>query len=629
MSILSRVKGPEEVKNLAESELPQLAQEIRDEIISVTSKNGGHVGPNLGVVELCIALHRVFSTPKDKIIFDVSHQSYVHKLLTGRNDDKFKLLRQTGGYCGFCNRKESMHDAFGAGHAGTALSAALGIASARDMLGGDENVIAVLGDAALTNGISFEAMNNIATSTKKFIMILNDNKMSISKNVGALSKYFNDLITNPTYNRLYTDLDSFLRKSFIGQKVAKIGRRAMHETKDFLMSSSMFEKYGLRYLGPIDGHNITLLQQYLNFCKNSPEPVILHIVTEKGRGLECALKNPEKFHGASPYDVKTGENREHTDPNMILYQDAMGKTLLKIAKKDLKVVGITAAMSAGTGLCHIKRELPKQFFDVGIAEEHAAIFAAGLAARGIKPVAAIYSSFMQRAVDCAMHDVCLQELPVTFCMDRAGLSAQDGATHHGLFDIAMLRCLPNAVIMQPANEDETADMLYTSIYSGKPCFIRYPRGKGEGVKMKDFPESMQIGKAQLLVEPSGEVAIWALGNMVSVGKKVVEILRERGVKAGLVNARFVKPLDEELLHAQAKSNKLVVTIEDHSVRGGFGSAVLESLQAAEILTPVEIVGWPDRFIPHGTTVDILRRQFGLDSDSIAEKIVGRLNDLRA
>lgn len=624
MSILSRIKGPEEVKNLAESELSQLAQEIRDEIITVTSKNGGHVGPNLGVVELCIALHRVFSTPTDKIVFDVSHQSYVHKLLTGRNDEKFKNLRKSGGYCGFCNRKESKHDAFGAGHAGTALSSALGLAAARDMLGGDENVIAVLGDAALTNGISFEALNNIASSAKKFIMILNDNKMSISKNVGALAKYFNDLITNPTYNRLYTDLDSFLRKSYIGQKVAKIGRRALHETKDFLISSSMFEKYGMRYLGPIDGHNIPLLEQYLNFCKNSPEPVILHIVTEKGRGLECALKNPEKFHGASPYDIRTGANTEHADPNAVLYQDAMGKTLLKIAKKDPTVVGITAAMSAGTGLCHIKKELPKQFYDVGIAEEHASIFAAGMAARGIKPVVAIYSSFMQRAVDCAMHDVCLQELPVTFCMDRAGLSAQDGATHHGIFDISMLRCLPNANIMQPANEDETADMLYTAIYSGKPCFIRYPRGKGEGVKMKDFPEKIEIGKAQTLVEPCGEVVIWALGNMVGVGKKVVEILKERGIKAGLVNARFVKPLDKELLLKQAKSNKLVATLEDHSIEGGFGSAVLETLQENRVLTPVERIGWPDEFIPHGSSVDILRQQFGLDSEAVAKKIAERL-----
>lgn len=624
MSILSKIRGPEDVKVLAAHELPLLAAEIRNEIITVTSKNGGHVGPNLGVVELCIALHRVFSTPEDKIVFDVSHQSYVHKLLTGRNGPKFRELRKSGGYCGFCNRKESEHDAFGAGHAGTALSAALGLAAARDLAGGDENVIAVLGDAALTNGISFEALNNIRSSAKKFIMILNDNKMSISKNVGALSQYFNDLITNPMYNRLYTDLDSFLRKSYIGSKVAKIGRRAMHETKDFLVSSSMFEKYGLRYLGPIDGHNIVQLEQYLNFCKNSPEPVILHILTEKGRGLDCALKNPEKFHGASPYNIVTGANTEHTDPSVPLYQDAMGKTLVKIAEKDPAVVGITAAMSAGTGLCHIKSALPRQFFDVGIAEEHAAIFAAGLSARGVRPVVAIYSSFMQRAVDCAMHDVCLQELPVTFCMDRAGLSAQDGATHHGLFDIAMLRCLPNSIIMQPSNEDETADMLYTSIYSGKPCFIRYPRGKGEGVKMKDFPEKVEIGKARTVAEPSGEVVIWALGNMVAVAGRVAEMLGEMGVRAGVVDARFVKPLDAELLSRHASENRLVVTLEDHSVRGGFGGAVAEFLQENDIRTPLEIVGWPDRFIPHGSSVDILRKDYGLDPASIAQRIEKRL-----
>lgn len=626
MSILNSIKSPEDVKALQARDLPKLAQEIRERIICVTSQNGGHVGPNLGVVELCIALHRVFSTPEDKIVFDVSHQSYVHKLLTGRNDEKFDLLRKSGGYCGFCNRKESEHDAFGAGHAGTALSAALGLAAARDMLGGNENVIAVLGDAALTNGISFEALNNISSSTKKFILILNDNKMSISKNVGALSKYFNDLITNPVYNRLFTDMDSFLRKSYIGEKVVKVGRRAARETKDFLMSSSMFEKYGLRYVGPVDGHDLNQLEQYLQFCKNSPEPVILHIVTEKGRGLECALKNPEKFHGASPYDIHTGANKEHTDPNAVLYQDAMGKSLLKIAQKDSSVVGITAAMSSGTGLSHLRKDLPQQFFDVGIAEEHAAVFAAGLAARGIKPVVAIYSSFMQRAVDCAMHDVCLQELPVVFCMDRAGLSAQDGATHHGLFDISMLRCLPNAVIMQPSNEDETADMLYSAIYSGKPCFIRYPRGKGEYVKMKDFPEKIEIGKAVELRKSSGKVSIWALGNMVSVAQKVADILKEKGIEAGVVNARFVKPLDSALLARQMNENSLIATLEDHSIRGGFGSAVLEFLQENKCKTPVEIIGWKDEFIPHASNVDTLRKQFGLDAQSVADRILARLQD---
>ena len=620
MSILSKIQGPEDVKKLSKQDLKILADEIRGEIVSVTSKNGGHVGPNLGVVELCIALHRVFSTPKDKIVFDVSHQSYVHKLLTGRNGEKFRKLRQSGGYCGFCNRSESEHDAFGAGHAGTALSAALGLAAARDMLGGDENVIAVLGDAALTNGISFEALNNIESTTKKFILVLNDNKMSISKNVGALSKYFNDLITNPVYTRLYSDMSSFLKKSAVGRAVKNFGSKVMSETKDFFMeSSTMFEKYGLRYLGPIDGHNIEQLEMYLNFCKNSPEPVILHIVTEKGRGLPCALKNPEKFHGASPYNVITGENTEHSDPTVPLYQDAMGKTLLKIARKDSTVVGITAAMSAGTGLCHIKKELPEQFFDVGIAEEHAAVFSAGLAARGIKPVAAIYSSFMQRAVDCAMHDVCLQNLPVTFCMDRAGLSAQDGATHHGLFDIAMLRCLPNATIMQPSNEDELADMLYTSVYSGKPCFIRYPRGKGEGVKMKEFPQKLEIGKAEVLSEGS-DVAIWALGNMVGVAKKVAEILKEKGISAGVVNARFAKPLDENLLREQAGKAKIVATLEDHSVRGGFGSAVAEFASENNMGIHIEIIGWKDEFIPHGSSVGVLREMYGLTPEAVAERI---------
>lgn len=620
MSILSNIKSPDDVKALAPQQLPELAAEIRKEIIDVTSKKGGHVSPNLGIVELSIALHRVFSTPKDKIFFDVSHQCYTHKLLTGRNNEKFANLRQTDGISGFCNRFESEHDAFGAGHAGTAASAALGFAAARDRNGTDENIVAVLGDAALTNGVTFEAFNNIATTTKRMIIVLNDNEMSIAKNVGAIAKYLNEVITNPLNDRLYSDMNSFL-KTLFGEPAIKFTAKVARDAKGMILPSSFFEYFGLMYLGPIDGHDIGLLEKYLNYCKRSTKPILLHILTKKGKGLDVAMRNPEKFHGASPYDIVTGESTSTADKSIPNYQDAMGKTLLKLAKKDPKVVGITAAMASGTGLSHLKKEIPSQFFDVGIAEEHAAVFAAGMACEGFKPVTAIYSTFMQRAYDCAMHDVCLQKLPVTFCLDRAGLSPNDGATHHGLFDISFLRPLPNAVIMQPANEDELADMLYTSVESGKSCFIRYPRGKGEGVPMKENPEKIEIGKAQVLRESDGSATIWALGNMVKEALKAADAIEtELGVKVGVVNARFVKPLDRELLLKQADKNKLVVTIEDHVAAGGFGSAVMEELVAAGKKCAIRIIGWPDRFIPHGTDVATLRAQFGMSTTQIIEKI---------
>lgn len=617
--MLENIHSPEDLKKLPENKLKLLAQEIRDEIISVTSRKGGHVSPNLGVVELSIALHRVFDSPKDKIIFDVSHQCYTHKLLTGRNNEKFENLRQSDGISGFCNRKESRYDAFGAGHAGTALSAALGFAVARDRNKSDENVIAVVGDAALTNGVSLEALNNISTTTKKLIVVLNDNKMSIAKNVGAISKHLNNIITNPYYNRLYSDMNDFLKK-ILGDSAVEVNERIHKGVKGLMLPSSFFENCGMLYVGPIDGHDIPTLEKYLEFCKNADKPIILHILTKKGKGLPAAEMNPEKFHGASPYNIQTGESlsSDKTTPN---YQDVFGKALLKYAKADKKIVGITAAMASGTGLSFMKNELPDQFYDVGIAEEHAAVFAAGLSCEGIKPVVAIYSTFMQRAVDCAMHDVCLQNLPVVFCMDRAGLSPNDGATHHGLFDIAMLRPLPNAVLMQPSNEDELADMLWTALHTKAPTFIRYPRGKAEGVKIKDQPQLLEIGKAKTLRESDGHVCIWALGNMVAEAQKVAQAIEDEcGVKVGVVDARFIKPLDEELLAKDAKENKAIVTIEDHVVSGGFGSAVAEALMRNNISTHVEMIGWPDEFIPHGSSVADIRARHGLSTQQITERV---------
>ena len=621
--MLENIHSPADLKKLPESKLKDLAKEIRDEIISVTSRKGGHVSPNLGVVELSIALHRVFDVPKDKIIFDVSHQCYTHKLLTGRNGEKFENLRQTDGISGFCNRGESPCDAFGAGHAGTALSAALGFAVARDRNNTDENVIAVVGDAALTNGVSLEALNNISTTTKKLIVVLNDNKMSIAKNVGAISRHLNSIITNPYYNRLYSDMNDFLKK-ILGNSAVEVNERIHKGIKGFVLPSSFFETCGMLYVGPIDGHDIPALEKYLQFCKNADKPILLHIVTKKGKGLPVAEKNPEKFHGASPYDVETGESlsKDKSAPN---YQDVFGKTLLNLAKRDPKIVGITAAMASGTGLSYLKNELPDQFYDVGIAEEHAAVFAAGLACKGIKPVVAIYSTFMQRAVDCAMHDVCLQNLPVVFCMDRAGLSPNDGATHHGLFDISMLRPLPNAIIMQPSNEDELSDMLLTALNAKAPVFIRYPRGKAEGVKIKDTPAEIEIGKAKLLRESDGGVCIWALGNMVGEALKAAAAIEaQTGAKIGVVDARFVKPLDEELLFKTADANKTIITMEDHVVAGGFGSAVAEALLKNGRKNDIELMGWPDKFIPHGSNVADIRAQFNLSTEQIIKRISAHL-----
>ncbi len=620
MSLLKQIEGPEDLKKIPAEKLPLLAYEIREEIIDVTSQKGGHVSPNLGVVELSIALHRVFDTPKDKIIFDVSHQCYTHKLLTGRGGETFKNLRQSGGISGFCNIFESEHDAFGAGHAGTAVSAALGLCAARDRDGTDENVIAVVGDAALTNGVTLEAFNNIASTTKKMIVVLNDNKMSIAKNVGAIAKYLNEVITNPSCNRLYSDMNEFLKKLPFGGSIAKFTEKAAIGAKDFILPSSFFEYFGLMYIGPIDGHNIPLLTKYLNYCKSSTRPVLLHIITQKGRGLDAAVRNPEKFHGATPYDITTGESLA-TDKTIPNYQDAMGKALLRFAQKDKKVIGITAAMASGTGLSFLKNDLPSQFYDVGIAEEHAAVFAAGMARKGYKTVTAIYSTFMQRAFDCAMHDICLQKLPATFCLDRAGLSPNDGATHHGVFDISYLRPLPNAVIMQPADEDELTDMLWTSINSGKSCFIRYPRGKAQGVPIKDDPETLEIGKAKELRESDGDICIWALGNMVSTALKVADVIKEKtGKKIGVVNARFAKPLDVEMLLKHSDANKTIITMEDHSVSGGFGSAILEALAANGKHNDVELIGWPDEFICHGTDVESIRKEYNLGFDQIVARV---------
>ncbi len=642
---LDMVDGPAHVKKLTLPQLNELAGEIRQELIDGLAKGGGHLGPNLGVVELSIALHRVFTTPEDKFVWDVSHQVYVHKMLTGRKD-RFRTIRQTNGLNGFALRSESIHDSYGAGHAGTALSAALGMAAARDQKGGKEHVVCIFGDAALTNGISFEALNNIGHTTKKFIGILNDNEWSIAKNVGAISAYLNKLITNPRYNQLARDFQGFVRRLPKGELALKLAHKAeegfrgalnevgMQKTDAVLDADGrgghgspvIFEEMGVRYLGPIDGHDLPLLISTMEFAKTCDHPIVIHVLTKKGKGYEAAIKSPEKFHGTGPYDVKTGDSapvKPGTPPN---YQDVFGQTMVKLCRKDSTVVGITAAMPSGTGLKHLEKAMPERYYDVGIAEEHAVIFAAGMATMGFHPVCAIYSSFLQRAYDCIHHDVCLQDLPVIFCMDRSGLSANDGPTHHGLFDIAYLRCMPNVIAMAPANEDELADMMFTATHEKHPTFIRYPRGAAEGVPVKEQPKLMAIGKAEIVENFTNQgkqkVALFGLGPMCAIARKAAVELIAAGYDVAVINPRFTKPLDAGTHEFFASTADLVITLEDHVIMGGYGSAVLELLSEKSVTTPVIRIGWPDQFIEHATTQDELRQKYGLSVENTVAKVKG-------
>ena len=619
-SILEKIKQPNDLSLLDKTEISSLAAEIRDRIIQVTSVNGGHVGPNLGVVELSIALHLSFDSPKDKICWDVSHQGYVHKLLTGRNNAKFDNIRNSNGLSGFLNRFESEHDAFGAGHAGTALSAALGMAIARDCQRQDHHVLAVAGDAAFTCGITLEALNNISANTKRLILILNDNEWSIAKNVGALSKYFNELITNPIYTKLHKDAGSVLTRVPFGKQIIKLISKAKRDTKELLGPSSIFEKLGLRYIGPIDGHDIASLTNYLNFAKEADQPIILHVLTKKGKGYPAAQEEPEKWHGSGPFDKNSGKFIPSQKPKASKYQDVFGSSLTSLAKNDEKIVAITAAMPSGTGLSIFEKSIPERFFDVGIAEEHAVVLAAGMAAQGMKPVCAIYSTFLQRAYDPIIHDVCLQELPVTFCLDRAGLSPNDGPTHHGLFDLSYLRCIPNSIIMSPRNENEMQNMLVTAVNSGKPAFIRYPRGTGTGAKILNHPTEIEIGKAET-IQSGDSIAIWALGNFVETATAIAkEIETKFAFKPTVVDARFAKPIDEKLLNEHTSNHELIISMEDNVLSGGFGASLLEWKAVNEINIPILRFGWPDKFIDHGDSVKALRKLHGLDNSNIQKEI---------
>ena len=624
-SLLESIHSPADLKLLNYEQMAVLAEEIRGFLIQTLSKTGGHLGPNLGVVELTLALHAVFDTPEDKILFDVSHQAYIHKILTGRRE-QFGTIRQPGGLNGFMLRTESEHDCYGAGHAGTALSAALGMAVARDLAGGHENVIAVAGDAAFTNGISFEALNNIAVQTRRMIVVLNDNEWSIDRNVGAVARYLHRIVTNEHYQHLH-DRAKRLVERFAGKTAVKVVRRAEEAAKSMLWPSILFEEFGLEYFGPIDGHNLPLLVETFKFLKSLDHPVLLHILTQKGRGFQPALVGQKKFHGLGPYDPETGK----TPDGVPTYAEVFANTLADLASKDPRIVAITAAMPNGTGLDLFRPRHPKRYFDVGIAEEHAVVFAAGMATRGYRPVCAIYSTFLQRAFDPVVHDVCLQKLPVLFCMDRAGLSGDDGPTHHGLFDIAYLRGIPEMVLMAPKDEDELADMLKTGLAIPGPSAIRYPRGAVAGVARKPEPQVLPVGKAEVIADGS-DVAILGLGPMISLAQDLASRLERDGYSAAVINPRFVKPLDREMLAQFASRVAAFVTFEDHVKMSGFGTAVIEALEElkfAELCRaiPVVRIGWPDQFIEHGK-IDQLRARYGLTVEAAFAQVLPLLASRR-
>lgn len=623
-ALLNRIEKPEDVKALTVRELEQLASELRHFIIDTVSQNGGHLAPNLGTVELTLALYSVFSFPGDKLVWDVGHQAYTHKILTGRRD-AFKTLRKKGGITGFPNRSESVYDAFGVGHASTSISAALGMALARDAKGEKNQVIAVIGDGALTGGESFEALNNAGDLGTKLIVILNDNEMSIDANVGAMSEYLSRIRIAPQYARAKRDMGSLLMSiPHIGDKVYKTASHLKDGVRSVLVPGSLFEEMGFHYIGPIDGHNIGLLEEVLASAKEMEGPVLIHIHTVKGKGYKPAEQAPEKFHGVGCFDPSTGKSAKKAGcaPS---YTSVFSKALIDLAKDRPDILAITAAMPSGTGLKAFGQAYPKRFFDVGIAEEHAMTLAAGMAAAGMHPVIALYSTFAQRAYDQLIHDVCLQNLPVTLCLDRAGLVGEDGPTHHGVFDLSYLRQMPNMCVMAPKDEEELRHMLATAIAIEGPAAVRYPRGAGLGVPLTDSLETLPVGKAEVLQE-EGDIAFLAVGTMVEKAKEAAAILKEEGIEAAVVNMRFIKPLDTELLGEMARTKRLLITAEENVLAGGFGSAVAEYLADHGLEVPLLRFGIPDRFIEQGTRRELLSL-CGLQPDEMAERIRERLSQM--
>lgn len=613
--ILEKIKEANDVKQLSLSECEQLAQEIRDFLIRSLSETGGHLASNLGVVELTIALHRFLHFPEDKLVWDVGHQAYTHKILTGRKE-QFATLRKTGGLSGFPKRKESDCDAFDTGHSSTSISAGLGLVQARDLKGENYQVVSVIGDGALTGGMAYEALNNAAELKKNFIIILNDNEMSITRNVGGMSSYLDHIRMAAPYTELKMGVTNALKK------IPKVGDGmvdALHKTKSsikqLVIPGMLFENMGLTYLGPVDGHDMRQLGKVLQEAKRKKGPVLIHVLTEKGRGYEPAMRHPARFHGAAPYEIETGLPKSNGNPS---YTDIFSTVMRKFGDREPDVVAVSAAMVPGTGLKRFGNMFPERLFDVGIAEEHAVTFAAGLALGGLRPVVAIYSSFLQRAVDQILHDVCMQNLPVVFAVDRAGLVGSDGETHHGCFDLSYLSMMPNMTVMAPKNKWELSDMLKFAIRQKSPVAIRYPRGEAY-TGLEDYRAPIEMGKAEIL-EKGKEIAILAVGNMVRTAVQVTENLRNRGYEPTLVNMRFVKPLDMDLLEILREDHSLIVTLEENVKSGGFGEQVMTYYGSRLHSPAVRIVAIEDKFVPHGSVEDLMHQQ-QMNSASVTERIL--------
>ncbi|MBN1613514.1 MAG: 1-deoxy-D-xylulose-5-phosphate synthase [Deltaproteobacteria bacterium] len=616
--ILDKVNDPEDIRKLDLNSLTVLAEEIREMIIETVSRSGGHLASSLGTVELTLAIHYVFDTPRDKLIWDVGHQAYTHKIITGRKD-RFHTLRQKGGLSGFPRKEESPYDVFNSGHSGTSISAAAGLAESRCLLNENHRVIAVIGDGSMTAGMAFEGLNWAGDRKKGLIIILNDNEMSISANVGALSSYLNRLMTGQTVTKLKAEVKSFLKTiPSIGEGMVRVTRQIEESLKSLIVPGALFEELGFTYVGPLEGHRLDHLIKTLENIKKLQRPVLVHIVTKKGKGYRPAEAEPLRFHGVAPFEVNTGlplSAGETTLPPS--YTEMFGRTIAKLARENSRIVTITAAMGNGTGLDAFAKEFPERFYDVGIAEQHGVTFAAGLATASFIPVVAIYSTFMQRAYDQVIHDVCLQNLPVVLAMDRGGFVGDDGPTHHGLFDFSYLRSIPNLIVMAPKDENELQHMLKTAVEAGRPASLRYPRGRGLGVPIDAEPQRLDIGKGEILrVGP--DLAIVAIGSTVHPALTAAQILIEGGIDATVINARFVKPLDRPLLCEAASRFKRMIVVEENVLMGGFGSAVLELFEEAGIAdVKIRRLGIKDQFMEHATQAQ-LRKMSGIDSEGIAE-----------
>jgi 1-deoxy-D-xylulose-5-phosphate synthase len=614
---LTHIDSPADLRKLPREALPKVAEELRDYLIAVVSKVGGHLASSLGAVELTLALHYTFNAPRDKIVWDVGHQAYGHKIITGRRD-RFPTLRQYGGISGFPMRAESPYDTFNVAHACTAISAALGMAVARDLKAESFDVVAVVGDAGLTGGVALEGINNLGNLKKRVLVILNDNEMSISPNVGAIAGYLNRIVHGQPYHRLTQEMEKIiLTLPHVGPRLLRLSRTVLESAKTLLIPGMVFEELGFEYAGPINGHNIDELLDALGKVKHNPGPTLLHVVTQKGKGYPHAEKLPVKYHGVTQFDVSTGAFHK-TPATAPSYTSIFGKTMCELAGQDPRIVAITAAMCEGTGLDEFSKKFPKRFFDVGIAEQHAVNFAAGLACEGMRPVAAIYSTFLQRAYDQLVHDVCLMHLPVTLALDRAGIVGADGPTHHGLYDLVYLSALPGVVVMAPKDENELRHMLWTAVNAGGPAAVRYPRGNGIGVPLDAQFRQIEMGKAEILREGS-DIAILALGSMVYPCLEAAARLGSMGIHATVINARFMKPLDAELFCVLAAEKQFMVTAEEGTEAGGFGAHVAALLHDRKIPTSILRIAVPDRIIPHGAP-NLLHAKFGLDVDGIVQKI---------